>query len=61
MKKLCKINEGKMITGVCTGYAEFFGTDVTFIRILAITLGLMGPGLLAYIVSLIMMPDEKKA
>ena len=60
MRKLCKINEGKMLLGVCTGFAAFFNTDVTFIRFLMIMLGLMGPGIIAYLVALIIMPDQNK-
>jgi len=33
-KKLYKVNEGKIIDGVCAGIAEYFDTDPTIIRLL---------------------------
>lgn len=32
-KKLYKVNEGKMIDGVCAGIAEYFDADPTVIRL----------------------------
>ncbi len=47
----------KKISGVCSGYAEYFGVDVTVVRLIfAILLLFVGGGLLLYIVSLLFMP-----
>jgi len=48
-----------MIDGVCGGIAEYFGIDVTIIRILFVLLGLMGgTGLLVYITAMVVMPTN---
>lgn len=57
---LYKSRKNKVITGVCGGFAEYFGIDPTIIRIICIILGLSGTGVLAYIVAAIIMPDEDK-
>ena len=33
-KKLYKINRGKIIDGVCGGFAEYFGLDPTLVRLI---------------------------
>lgn len=58
-RKLYKINQGKMIDGVCGGIAEYFGVDPTLVRaawVLFCALG--GSGVLAYLVLAIIMPRE---
>jgi phage shock protein C len=58
-KRLCKVEKGKMICGVCTGLARYFNIDVTLLRLgLALFCILGGSGILAYIVAAIIMPDE---
>jgi len=58
-KKLYKSRRNRMIDGVCGGIAEYFGVDVTIIRILFVLLGLMGgTGLLVYITAMIIMPTN---
>ena len=32
-KKLYKANTGKMLDGVCAGFAEYFGIDPTLVRV----------------------------
>ena len=32
-RKLYKINQGKIIDGVCGGTAEYFGVDATIVRV----------------------------
>ena len=47
-----------MIAGVAAGYAEFFGVDVTLVRIIFVVAALCGSvGLWAYLISLILMPN----
>ncbi len=57
-KKLYKINEGKIIAGVCKGLAEYFNMDVNIVRILAVIIGFSGAGLLAYIIAAIILPQK---
>lgn len=56
-KKLTK-GADKTISGVCSGFAEYFGIDTTIIRILFVFLVLyLGTGLFAYIACAIIMPQ----
>lgn len=60
-KKLYRVEDGKMIAGVCTGLAEYFSVDVTIIRLAWVFLTLLGgSGILAYIIALIIMPQKPK-
>ncbi|HEY7336591.1 MAG TPA: PspC domain-containing protein [Bryobacteraceae bacterium] len=51
---------GGKIAGVCAGVAQYFGLDVSLVRILWIVLTIYPPagGLLAYIICWIVMPKE---
>lgn len=60
MKKLYKIEDGKMICGVCGGLAEYLNVDPTLVRLLAVILGGTGTGILAYIVAAIIMPPKSQ-
>ena len=58
-KKLYKSSTDKKLAGVCGGIAEYFNIDSTLVRlgwVVFILLG--GSGLLAYIISAIIMPDR---
>ncbi|MBR5341213.1 MAG: PspC domain-containing protein [Erysipelotrichaceae bacterium] len=56
-RKLCK-GRDKKLAGVCSGIADYFGWDVTWVRIAAAVLALSyGSGLLIYIVAAIVMPE----
>jgi phage shock protein C len=58
-KKLQRSREDEMIAGVCSGLAEHFDIDVTWIRIafvLAVMLG--ASGILAYIILWIVVPKK---
>ena len=60
MKKLYKIEQGKLICGVCGGVAEYFNIDPSLVRIIWILLGVTGAGLLAYIVAAIILPNKSE-
>lgn len=61
MKKLYKIEQGKMISGVCGGIAEYFDIDPSLVRIAWVILTFAwGSGLLAYIIAAIILPDKSK-
>jgi phage shock protein C len=57
-KKLRRIREGKKIAGVCAGFAEYFDTDVTVMRLIWVALALLPPniGLIGYIVAWVVLP-----
>lgn len=58
-KKLYKIEDGKVIAGVCGGIAEFFGIDPTVVRVVwALCVGVLGTGLLAYIICALVIPKK---
>lgn len=59
MKKLYKVEQGKMISGVCAGIAAYFNVDPTLIRLAWVLFSLLGgSGILAYIICAIVMPKE---
>jgi len=50
-----------MIAGVCAGIAEYFGLDVSLVRILYVLLSIFSagfPGLLVYIIFWFVLPDN---
>jgi len=59
-KKLYRSRSQKMIGGVCGGLSEYFDVDVSIIRVLWVigTLLSIGLGLLAYVVMLIIFPEQ---
>ena len=53
-----KKSQNKLIAGVAAGYAEYFGIDVTLVRIIFVVAALCGSvGIWVYIISLILMPN----
>lgn len=60
-KKLTK-STNKMVAGVCSGIAEYFGWDATLTRIAYVALTLFTacfPGVLLYIIMCIIMPQKE--
>jgi phage shock protein PspC (stress-responsive transcriptional regulator) len=59
-KKLYRSRSQKMVSGVCGGLSEYFDVDVSVIRVLWVigTLLSIGLGLLAYVVMLIIFPEQ---
>ena len=57
-KKLYRVMKGKQLCGVCTGLAQYFKLDVTIVRLAAVLLALFGPGVVAYIVCALVIPEE---
>ena len=57
-KKLYKLNEGKMVDGVCGGIAEYLGVDPTVVRVIWAVLSLSGTGILAYIICALIIPRK---
>ena len=59
-KKLYRVEDGKMIAGVCKGVAEYFNIDVTIVRLIwGIGSIFVGAGLIAYIIAAIVMPKKE--
>lgn len=59
MKRLYKIEQGKMISGVCGGVAEYFDIDPSLVRIGWVIIGFAGgAGILAYIIAAIILPTK---
>ena len=59
-RRLFRIRAKKKIAGVCAGYAEYFGLDVTLVRLIWVGLTIMPPsiGIIGYILSWIILPVE---
>lgn len=59
-KKLTKSKKNRVFGGVCGGLAEYFNIDVTLVRIITIILACLGgPGLIAYFIIWLIMPNEE--
>jgi phage shock protein C len=58
-KRLYRPARNKKIAGVCAGFAQYLGVDVTMVRIVwLIMLICYGVGLMAYLIAWIAMPRE---
>jgi phage shock protein C len=57
-RKLVRPRQGKMIAGVCAGLADFYGFNVTLVRLLFVLFGLFGPGEVAYIIVWVLAPKQ---
>lgn len=56
-KRLYRVNEGKILCGVCMGLSEYFEIDVTIVRLIWVFISLVyGSGLLLYIIAALIMP-----
>lgn len=55
-KKLYRIEQGKLIAGVCGGIAEYLNIDPTVIRLIWALVALSGTGILAYIIAMLIIP-----
>ncbi|AUG56999.1 PspC domain-containing protein [Acetivibrio saccincola] len=58
-KRITRSRRNKVIEGVCGGIAEYFGIDPTIVRLgFLISIFFGGTGILAYIVAVIVIPEE---
>jgi phage shock protein PspC (stress-responsive transcriptional regulator) len=59
-KVLVRRRDGRMLAGVCAGVADYFGLDVTLVRVIWAVVSVItgGAGVLAYLVAWIIIPDE---
>lgn len=57
-RRLLRRGDGEQkIGGVCAGIADHLGVDVTLVRIAAVVLAFAGPGLPAYVLLWVVMPE----
>lgn len=58
-KRLIRPQQDKMIAGVCAGIADYFGMDVTMVRLLVVVGTILGLGslVIAYIIAWILIPQ----
>lgn len=58
-KRLYKVEQGKMVAGVCAGIAEYFEIDPTLVRLAwVIFTALGGSGIIAYILCAVLFPQK---
>ena len=60
-KKLTRPRTGRMLAGICAGIANYFGVDVTLVRVGYLLLSLFSagfPGLLLYFILTLIIPEE---
>ena len=57
-RTLQQVSEGAVISGVCVGFARYFGLDVTLLRIMAIVLLIASGGtmVLVYVILMLLLP-----
>ena len=59
VRRLYRSRTQRMIGGVCGGLGEYFDIDPTIVRLLFVVTALAGgPGLLAHIIMLIVVPSQ---
>ena len=56
--KLYRSEKGKIIGGVCAGFAEYFSIDPIIVRLIFLALLFAGGGLLVYIIGWIFIPSK---
>lgn len=60
-KRLYRIEEGKMIAGVCGGIAEYFDLDPTVVRLgWVLFSAVAGGGIIAYIIAALIIPVKSQ-
>jgi phage shock protein PspC (stress-responsive transcriptional regulator) len=59
-KVLVRSRKDRMVAGVCAGLAEYFGMDVTLVRVIAAVIAVItgGAGALAYLLAWAIIPEE---
>jgi phage shock protein PspC (stress-responsive transcriptional regulator) len=58
-KRLYRTHEGRIVAGVCTGIAAYFGIDPTLVRLAFALLTIFGgAGILIYLIAWIVIPEE---
>jgi len=57
-RQLQQVSEGALISGVCNGFARYFGVDVTLVRVMAVVLLFASGGtmILVYLALMLLLP-----
>jgi phage shock protein PspC (stress-responsive transcriptional regulator) len=57
---LVRPRKGRMVAGICAGIAEYFGLDVSLVRVIVAVVSVLtgGAGALAYLAAWMIIPDE---
>jgi len=60
VRRLFRVPARKKIAGVCAGFADYFGLDVTLVRLIWVGMSIMPPsiGVIGYIISWIVLPVD---
>ena len=61
VKRLYRSRSERMIAGICGGLGQYLGTDPTVIRIVFILLAVLGPGVIVYLITWLIVPEEPLA
>jgi phage shock protein C len=58
-KRLLRIRQGRLVAGVCTGLAAYFGVDVNLVRLaFGILTVFYGLGILLYLIAWMILPED---
>ena len=58
-KRLLRIRQGRIVAGVCTGLAAYFGVDVNLVRLaFGVLTVFYGLGILLYLIAWAILPEE---
>jgi len=57
---LVRSRKGRILAGVCAGAADYFGIDVTLVRVIVAVVSVVtgGAGVLAYLAAWVIIPGE---
>jgi phage shock protein PspC (stress-responsive transcriptional regulator) len=58
-RRLRRRSQDAPLGGVCAGIAEHLGVDVTIVRLVAVVLAITGPGVIAYLIAWVVVPDDR--
>jgi phage shock protein PspC (stress-responsive transcriptional regulator) len=58
-KRLVRSLDGRMVAGVCSGIAEYYGVDANVVRLAFVVAAFFGfIGVLAYLAAWVILPEE---
>ena len=58
-KRLLRVRQGRLVAGVCTGLAGYFGVDVNLVRLaFGVLTVFYGLGILLYLIAWAILPEE---
>jgi phage shock protein C len=60
-KRLLRIRQGRLVAGVCTGLAAYFGVDVNLVRLaFGVLTVFYGLGILLYLIAWVILPEDSE-